>query len=393
MTKRVPTLYQVVGAALVLFFVLPQGVAWVQALRQSGQPQELPLGDIEASAVYQADDGSLRMLRVMKHSTEREDVFQILHNDLQARQLMGTPQRVTLPRDAHAKSAQMRVQADGQMALVLNGRDWWQWSQERSLFEPMNAALSQRFAGQLATGVAKMAFGSQREPDLLDITSNTGDRYAVYWRTGEIYPWGEQQQRLLQRPWGQYRSTVERIDYADFKTDVARYGLPSTLVHYSQKLREGEFQQLPLLEVHSTSDAVVRAAPKRYQAVSDGFVVARQSLQEAGITQITQVASVPVQFSGEVLARNADRVLMRYEETPTTPAEVVLQMVDVHSLQPVWRQSTNTMPQMLAGGYYVAAHPWKGGFYLVTTQNLPALVIDNAGKTLFDFQPQKREQL
>ena len=392
MTKRVPTLYQVVGAALVLFFVLPQGVAWVQALRQSGQPQELPLGDIEASAVYQADDGSLRMLRVMKHSTEREDVFQILHNDLQARQLMGTPQRVTLPRDAHAKSAQMRVQADGQMALVLNGRDWWQWSQERSLFEPMNAALSQRFAGQLATGVAKMAFGSQREPDLLDITSNTGDRYAVYWRTGEIYPWGEQQQRLLQRPWGQYRGTVERIDYADFKTDVARYGLPSTLVHYSQKLREGEFQQLPLLEVHSTSDAVVRAAPKRYQAVSDGFVVARQSLQEAGIAQITQVASVPVQFSGEVLARNADRVLMRYEETPTTPAEVVLQMVDVHSLQPVWRQSTNTMPPMLAGGYYVAAHPWKGGFYLVTTQNLPALVIDNAGNTLFDFQPQKRGQ-
>ncbi|MBB6576392.1 hypothetical protein HNP33_000440 [Comamonas odontotermitis] len=391
MTRRVPTLYQVVVAAIVLFFVLPYGLAWVQALRQSGQPQDLPLGNIEASAVYQADDGSLRMLRVMKHSTEREDVFQILHNDLQARQLIGEPQRVTLPRDAYAKSAQMRVQADGQMALVLNGRDWWQWSRERSLFEPMNAALIQRFSGQLATGVAKLAFGSQREPDLLDITSNTGDRYAVYWRTGEIYPWGGQQQRLLQRPWGRYSQTVERIDYADFRTDVARYGLPSTLVHYRQKLSEDEFQQLPLLEVHSTSDAVVRAAPKRYQAVSDGYVVARQSLQEAGITDIAWVASVPVQFSGEVLARNADRILMRYEETPTTPAEVVLQMVDVHSLQPVWSQATSTLPQMLAGGYYVAAHPWKGGFYLVTTQNLPALVIDNAGKTLFDFQPQKRE--
>lgn len=391
MNRRVPTLYQVVVAAIVLFFVLPYGLAWVQALRQSGQPQELPLGNIEASAVYQADDGSLRMLRVMKHSTEREDVFQILHNDLQARQLIAEPQRVTLPRDAYAKSAQMRVQADGQMALVLNGRDWWQWSRERSLFEPMNAALSQRFSGQLATGVAKLAFGSQREPDLLDITSNTGDRYAVYWRTGEIYPWGGQQQRLLQRPWGRYSQTVERIDYADFRTDVARYGLPSTLVHYRQKLSEDEFQQLPLLEVHSTSDAVVRAAPKRYQAVSDGYVVARQSLQEAGITDIARVASVPVQFSGEVLARNADRILMRYEETPTTPAEVVLQMVDVHSLQPVWSQATSTLPQMLAGGYYVAAHPWKGGFYLVTTQNLPALVIDNAGKTLFDFQPQKRE--
>lgn len=392
MIKRIPPLYQMAGALVLLFFVLPYGLTWLQALRQSGQSKELPLGDVEASAVYQADDGSLRMLRVMKHTTEREDVFQILHNDLQARQLIGEPQRVTLPRDAYAKSAQMRVQADGQIALVLNGRDWWLWSGERSLFEPMNAALSQRFAGQLATGVAKMAFGGQREPDLLDITSNTGDRYAVYWRTGEIYPWGEQQQRLLQRPWGQYRNTVERIDYADFRTDVARYGLPSTLVHYRQKLREGEFQQLPLLTVHSTSDAVVRAAPRRYQAVSDGFVVARQSLQEAGVTDIAQVASVLVQFSGEVLARNADRVLMRYEATPTTPAEVVLQMVDVHSLQLVWSQSTRAMPQLLSDGYYLMAQPWKGGFYLVTTQNLPALVIDNAGKTLFDFQPQKREQ-
>ena len=100
MTRRVPTLYQVVVAAIVLFFVLPYGLTWVQALRQSGQSQELPLGNIEASAVYQADDGSLRMLRVMKHSTEREDVFQILHNDLQARQLIAEPQRVTLPRDA-----------------------------------------------------------------------------------------------------------------------------------------------------------------------------------------------------------------------------------------------------------------------------------------------------
>lgn len=391
MSTRISPLYQVVGVALLLYFVLPPGVAWVLSLRQSGQPQEVPLGDVEASAVYQAGDGSLRMLRVMKHSTEREDVFQILHNDLQARQLIGEPQRVALPRAAAAKAAQMRVQADGQISLVLNGRDWWQWSQERSAFEPMNTALSQRFPGQLATGVAKLVFGGQREPDLLDVTSNTGDRYAVYWRTAEIYRWGEQQLRLLQRPWGQYQKSVERVDYAEFRTDVSRYGLPTTLVHYRQKQSEGDFQQLPLLEVRSAVDAVVRAAPKRYRAVSNGYVVTRQSLQEAGITDIAQVAGVPVQFSGEVLARNEDRVLMRYEATPTTPAEVVLQMVDVRSLQLVWSQSTRAMPQLLSDGYYLIAQPWKNGFYLVTARNLPALVIDNAGKTLYDFQPQKRE--
>jgi len=377
------------GIALVVFFVLPLLVpATVRLLRPADQAEEL--GEVEASAIYQGEDGSLRMLRVMKHSTTQDDVFVLLDNDLQARQLLGQPQRIVLPRAQLRQPARLRSEANGQLSLLLNDRHWWLRQPAQTAFEPMDAALRQRFAAELGTGVSRYAFGEQREPGLLEVTSNTGDRYALYWASGELYPWAERLQRWQQRPWAQYRQTVSRIDYADFDTDVAQYGLPTMLLQFAQKVRPGEFERWPRLSVHSSADQQVRAAPRLYQPVSDGFVVSRQALRDAGITQIAAVAQVPVQFSGEVLARNADRVLMRYDETPTTAAEVVLQIVDARSLQLVWRKSSRDMPQLLLDGAQLAAQAWPGGFYLTTSANLPALVIDNAGQTLYDFQPQKR---
>lgn len=379
-----------IGVACAVFFVLPLVVPAALKLLRPSTEQSEELGEVEASAVYQGEDGSLRMLRVMKHSTPRDDIFVLLHNDLQAKQLLGEPQRMVLPRMQVSRAARLRSEADGQVSLLLNDRHWWLQKSPQVPFEPMDAALRQRHPAELGTGVSQLNFGGVREPGLLEVTSNMGDRFAVYWSSGEIYRWGEPLQRLHQRPWAQYAQTVSRIDYADFQTDVAKYGLPTMLLQYQQKVRPGEFEQWPRLQVHSSADAQVRAAPGRYQPVSDGFVVSRQSVREAGITQIAAVASVPVQFSGQVLARNADRVLMRYEETPSTAAEVVLQLVDTHSLQRVWSQPVRAMPQLLFNGERLAAQAWSGGFYLSTGLNLPALVIDNAGQTLYDFQPQKR---
>lgn len=378
------------GIAFVVFFVLPLLVpATIRLLRPADKAEEL--GEVEASAIYQGEDGSLRMLRVMKHSTAQDDVFVLLSNDLQAKQLLGEPQRIVLPRAQLRQAARLRSEADGQLSLLLNDRQWWMRPADQTTFAPMDAALRQRFAAELGTGVSKYAFGEVREPGLLDVTSNTGDRYALYWASGELYPWADRLPRWQQRPWAQYQQTVARIDYADFDTDVAQYGLPTMLLQFAQKVRPGEFERWPRLSVHSSSDKQVRAAPKLYQPLSDGFVVSRQAVREAGITKIAPVTSVPVQFSGEVLARNADRVLMRYDETPTTAAEVVLQIVDAHSLQVVWRKSTREIPQLLSDGS-VAAQAWPGGFYLSTAMNLPALVIDNDGQTLYDFQPQKRQE-
>ncbi|TDS76301.1 hypothetical protein [Comamonas sp. JUb58] len=378
------------GIAFVVFFVLPLLVpATIRLLRPADKAEEL--GEVEASAVYQGEDGSLRMLRVMKHSTAQDDVFVLLSNDLQAKQLLGEPQRIVLPRAQLRQAARLRSEADGQLSLLLNDRQWWLRPANQATFAPMDAALRQRFAAELGTGVSKYAFGEVREPGLLDVTSNTGDRYALYWASGELYPWADRLPRWQQRPWAQYQQTVSRIDYADFDTDVAQYGLPTMLLQFAQKVRPGEFERWPRLSVHSSSDKQVRAAPKLYQPLSDGFVVSRQAVRDAGITKIAPVTSVPVQFSGEVLARNADRVLMRYDETPTTAAEVVLQIVDTHSLQVVWRKSTREIPQLLSDGS-VVAQAWPGGFYLSTAMNLPALVIDNDGQTLYDFQPQKRQE-
>lgn len=374
-----------------LFFVL-WFAPFFKPVFQRGEVPSLPLGEVVASAVYAGDNGGLRMLRVTQYVQPQssQTVFQVFHNDLQGKQLIGEPQTLPRPQAPGRQAAQIRVEAGQQMELLLQAREWWRWDATRQQFEPMTEALTQRFAAQLGTGISQLAFGGQREPGLLAVTSNTGDRYAVYWNSGEIFRWGEQLQQLRERPWAQYGATTSRIDYADFRTDVAKYGVPRMLLHYQQKLQPGAFEQLPLLAVHSTSDAVVRAAPKRFQAISEGYVVERQSLQEAGITQVAPVAQVPVQFGGEVLARNAERVLLRYEPRPYAPNEGELEMLDARTLQPLWIRPLHEFPQILQYGRQLAAQGFSGGFYLTTVQNLPALVLGNDGVLLQDFRPQER---
>ena len=375
-------------ALFALFFVL-WFAPFIRQIFQRGEVPSLPLGDVVASAVYAGDGGGLRMLRVTQfiQPEARQQVFQVFHNDLQSKQLIGVPQMITLPQASERLPGRIRASADGQIDLLLQSREWWRWNAARQQMEPMNEALARRFAAQLGTGVALLDFGGERYPGLLEVTSNTGDHYAVYWATGEIYRWGEPLQRLRARAAAPASQVVTRIDYGEFRTDVAKYGAPRMLLRYQQKVRAGEFEELPALLVHSTADALVRAAPGRFQPVSDGYVVSRQSLQEAGITQIEAVASVPVQMAGVVLARNADRVLLRYEERPSAANEVTLQLLDVHSLQPVWSQSVRAMPQI--DGLHMAAQAWSGGFYLTTVHKLPALVLDNDGRVLQDFRPQE----
>ena len=384
--------FQIRGSHLVwvlaaLFFV-PMFLPFVQLLLAPGHKPEPSLGDIEASAVYPDNQGALHMLRVMRLQVGAQDVFQILHNDLQAKQLEGEPQRITMAHAAGRQPAQMRMASDGQIDMLLGGQQWWRWNPPLQRWDAMNAPLAQQFAQQLGQGIAQITFGAERDVDQLDITNSTGERYAVYWATQEIYRFGDIPQRLRERPWARYAKTTARIDYAEFRTDVARYGRPMTLLHYQQKVRDGEFQRLPLLVVRSDSDGVVRATPKRYQAIGEGFVMERSSLLDAGVVQAAQVAGVPVQYSAQVLARNADRVLMRFEETPDSPTDGMLQMLDTHSLQVVWRQSMRDMPQVLDDGRGLAAQAWAGGFYLTTAQHLPALVIANDGAVLHDFRPQ-----
>ncbi|MEG1456824.1 MAG: hypothetical protein RSC66_14780, partial [Comamonas sp.] len=80
------------------FFVLPLLVPATLKLLQPSADKTEELGEVQASTIYQGEDGSLRMLRVMKHSTAQDDVFVLLNNDLQAKQLLGEPQRIVLPR-------------------------------------------------------------------------------------------------------------------------------------------------------------------------------------------------------------------------------------------------------------------------------------------------------
>lgn len=385
MRSKASTVFFAVIALFALSMFLP---LW-SSFFASSTPSAPPLGDLDVTTVYQANSGHLRMLRVFKMGGEQRDTYQIVHNDLQARQQLGAQQDIEVARRSDQPYPQFQTWSDGSIQLLIGGQHWWRFDRQAGRFESMNQALRQRFAKELGTGIAKLAFATARDPDLLDVTENTGDRYAVYWLTQQIMPYGEQQLQYSQRPFARYTQLQERVDFANFSTDVAKYGRPTTLVRYLQKVRAGEFEQLPQLEVHSSTDKRVLAAPKTYQTVSDGFVIAKKSLNEAGLTQVERMADYPVVYSGQVLARNAKRLLVSFEETPTTAAEEVLQLLDADSLQVVWSKPMRAIPQLLQGRLN-QAQALPVGFYFTTLGNLPAVVIDNDGQVLNDFRPQER---
>ncbi len=375
--------------AVIALFALPMLFPLWSGFLASSTPSALPLGELDVTTVYQADSGQLRMLRVFRLPGAGTDTYQILHNDLQARQQLGAQQNVDVVRRTDDPAPQFKTWSDGRIQLLLGAQSWWRFDPQSGRFEAMNNALIQRFGDQLGTGIAKLAFGTARNPDLLEVTANTGDRYAVYWLTQQIMPLGDQQLQFNQRPFASYTQLQERVDFANFSTDIAKYGRPTTLVRYLQKVRAGEFELLPQLHVHSSTDHNVLTAPKAYQTVSDGYVIAKKSLNEAGMTQVERMADYPVVYRGEVLARNAKRLLVSFEETPTTAAEEVLQLLDADSLQVVWSKPMRAIPQLLQGRLN-QAQALPVGFYFTTLGNLPAVVIDNDGQVLNDFRPQER---
>ena len=102
-----------------LFFVLCFA-PFIGKIFQRDAAPSLPLGEVVASAVYAGDGGGLRMLRVTQAvlPQSQQSLFQVLHNDLQAKQLIFEPQTLQRPYAPGRTPAQMRVSANQQIDLL-----------------------------------------------------------------------------------------------------------------------------------------------------------------------------------------------------------------------------------------------------------------------------------
>ncbi|MGE8318075.1 MAG: hypothetical protein ACN6O3_04960 [Comamonas sp.] len=376
-----------VGAGLLMLLVL---LPFVRELLREHAPAAPNPGRLQASTLYHSGGGKIEVLQVLEAGDARSDVYQIVASDLDTGKPLAEPQQIGFQRNTQSRSPKLRHFPDGGIYLILNGQKLLRFDPASHRFASLDEELVNRHPGQLGVGVAQIEFPPRDRPGMFIVTSNSGERYHVHWPTREILLQSEAYQRFHGRPWASYTETRPRVGFAELHADKHRGTYPWLLVRYEQKVRPGEFEYLPPLNLYSTEDSAVRSAPQRYELLTPEWAYRRDSLQEAGVTGLAAVPPVQKRFRADVLAANAQRVLIAYNPTPVTDQGRVLQLLDAQTLQPVWSRPVEELPQITRNGTYVAADALPMGFYITSDDATPSLLLSNGGTVLHDFRPPQR---
>lgn len=75
---------------------------------------------------------------------------------------------------------------------------------------------------------------------------------------------------------------------------------------------------------------------------------------------------------------------------PVTDQGRVLELLDAASGKTVWSRTLEQLPQITGSGAQLSADALPAAFYLRSTPAAPALLIDNNGDILHDFNPPGR---
>ncbi|AMM23718.1 hypothetical protein AX767_04695 [Variovorax sp. PAMC 28711] len=379
-----------VGAGV--FMVLLLTPFLLDRFKKAGPPPEQP-GRLEASTVYVPEGGKTGFVRVLETGDDRSDRYRIVITDLASGKSLAEPQTIDFQRNTGSRRPAIKHFSDGSIYLVLNAQRLMRLEPAGPRFVDMNEALINRYPQQLGVGVAKLELAISAYPDLLKVTTNSGENYNVYWLTGEILREGESYDDLRKRPYASYTDTVKRIAVASASSDRDRGSSndPGLLVSYEQKVRPGEYTNRPYLELLDAENSGLRSMPERYAAVTPEWMVNALRLKELGIVNLTLLPPGQKRFRANVLAENATRVLVAYAPTPVTEQGRILQLIDKLTHAVVWSRTVDQLPQITRNGTYLSADPLPSGFYVTSDSSTPSVLLDNNGNIAHDFRPSKRD--
>lgn len=379
-----------VGAGLFMLLLLTPFL--LDLFKKAGPPPERP-GRLEASTVYVPEGGKTGYVRVLETGDDRSDRYRIVITDLASGKSLAEPQTIGFQRNTGSRRPGIKHFSDGNVYLVLNAQRLMRLEPAGPRFVDMNEALINRYPQQLGVGIAKLELAINAYPDMLKVTTNSGENYNVYWVTGEILREGESYNDLRQRPYASYVATVKRIAVAAATSDRDRASSndPGLLVSYEQKVRPGEYATRPYLELLDAGNSGLRSMPERYAAVTPEWMVNTSRLKELGVVNLTLLPPGQKRFHADVLAENATRVLLAYNATPVTEQGRILQLIDKETHAVVWSRTVEQLPQITRNGTYLNADPLPSGFYVTSDSSTPSLLIDNNGNIVHDFRPSKRD--
>ena len=379
-----------VGLAVGVVLLLAIGLPLLWPLLHKALPTPPDHGRLQASTVYQHKAGAYAQVQVLERTEGRDDHYSVSVSEVGNGRALGEPLQLSYPRTTLSQPPRFAHFSDGSILLIMNGQKLLALQREDARFTAVDDALVNRHPAQLGAGVSRIAPGDAQQPDSLMVTSNAGERFVLFWLSGQIVPLArlqaDFQQRTTQLP------AVARQQFAFARVEGGGDGLqaassPGLLLRYTQRVGKGSYQLLPSLAVRRQDDPTVMAAARDFVALAGGWVSGRDRIQQAGLEGLQLIAPVQLRYRGAVLAANAQRVLIVFNTTPVTDQGRVLELLDATSGKAVWSRTLEQLPQITGSGAQLSADALPAAFYLRSNPAAPALLIDNDGDILHDFNP------
>ena len=383
--KRFKFIALAIASVLMLALFVPQLLRMFDTVK----PVAPGYGRLVDITLYQTAGKQYNVVRVMQSGDENKDVFQILVNSLDSGKKLAEPQRLEFQRTTMSRHPQLAHFSDGNVYLVMNNQRFMQLDQGSAQFVDLNDQLVNRFPRQLSVGIAAIEKPSDEYRDALVVTSNSGERFYVYWLTGEINVYGDNYSHFRARNFASYAQTTKRYAFANAPLPVADVSFPSLLVSYQQRTKSDEYQNVPGITLHASDDPLGKLLAQEFLELSPQWLANASDLKKIGVEQLKLVPPMERRFRGNVLAQNASRVLIVFNTTPVTDQGRVLQLLNVANDQVVWSRTVEQLPQITRKGTYLSADALPDGFFIISDNSTPSLLIDNDGAILHDFSARK----
>lgn len=364
----------VVLALVAAMFLLPLLVDLKKSSRTVAAAQSR--GRADMSALHEAG-GKFSRIDVYKNRTDQnEDEYRIEVSDMQSGAALSQPQFYRFP--WMQNGGEFKNFSDGNLYLQLKEATVLRFDPGAQQFVDLSPLLMAQFPRELGVGLAGVRFSYDDRPDCLQVVTNDGRKYHVYWVAGQILD-AEVASELDEQRAAKARQTRKYYRYAplDKGSSLEKRFL---LVQYWNKYENGQPQYLTHFELKPLEEA-----GSFDRDVGGGYAVSHYSVTR-GLVRLEVIDATP-RFKAEVLAENATRLLLSYSATPEQGKGRMLQLLDKQNNQIVWSRDVAQIPLLARerGGIYARAQGLPSGFFMQGSSLEPGYLMDNQGELVHEF--------
>ena len=367
----------VIGSAL-LIGVGSWLVSWLK-------PADTPAGAVPhllASTVVDLGNPPA-LLRVFERYTEQGRSLQTVLDRLDNGRRVGQLQDFPLTADETEKTVEFLRYASGNLCMVLQARQFWCLDAPQARWHDQTAAIE----GLLPAGVQSLAVQGEEWPDALRVQGNDGQSYYLNLQAGKFMPQSQALAQFAQES-EHYTENWQSFGLAPVGGADSSDASLSYLVSYGLKGGTTQMRHQPRLPLYRWNSDTMNV--QQFQPIGDGFALRAADARTPGFFQMRVPIPMRARRDARVLASNARAALVIYTPQGIDGSEgAVLDIVARDTLQVLWTEVVDRVPQLMLEAPTLQADGFSQGFYLRSGPAQPLMLIDTQGKVLHDFSSGK----